>query len=528
MPDTQTDTSDLHDILRQVLGEAGFVEDEAARALMSQDIWAKGETAAFIAAPDSLDALQRTVAAAHARGVALNPRGGGMSYTSGYTPDRAGIGILDFSRLSRILEVNADDMYVTAEAGATWKQLHDALKPHGLRTPFWGPLSGLSSTLGGGLSQNNAFFGAGTYGPTSDSVTSLAVVLADGTLVRTGTGGTTGASPFWRHFGPDLTGLFLGDAGALGHKAEVTFRLIPAPEHEAWASFEFDGREACAEATAEIARQGLACEVFGFDPNLTRVRLKRASLLADVKTLGKVIGGQGSLLKGLKEGAKIAMAGRDFMEANTWSLHLVVEGRSAAGVREDMDRLKAICEARDGKETENSIPKIIRSNPFTPLNNMLGPEGERWVPVHGIVPLSKGPAVWGAIEALFETMHRRFETHRIETGFLVTTLSTNGYLIEPVFLWPEERFAIHEASVEADWLARLPRHDPNPEATALVAEARQAVIDIFTAHGGAHFQVGRAYPYREARNPAAFALLETIKAAIDPEGRVNPGALGLG
>ncbi|MEO0981061.1 MAG: FAD-binding oxidoreductase [Pseudomonadota bacterium] len=526
--DLSSATGELTAVLRQVLGPDGLVEDDAARELMSQDIWAKGDTADFVAAPETVEQVCEAVAAAHARGVALNPRGGGMSYTKGYTPDRPGVGVLDLSRLNRIVEINTEDMYVTVEAGCTWKDLNEALAPLGLRTPFWGPLSGITSTIGGGLSQNNAFFGAGTYGPTSDSVTSVAVVLADGTLVRTGTAGTDGGKPFWRHYGPDLTGLFLGDAGALGHKVEATFRLIPAPEHEDWASFEFDTRDACAQAMADVARQGLACEVFGFDPNLTKVRLKRASLMADTKTLVNVVKGQGSLLKGIKEGAKIAVAGRGFVDEAAYTLHLVVEGRSRAGVTEDLARVAKICEDLGGKAIENSIPKIIRSNPFTPLNNMLGPEGERWVPVHGIVPLSEGPATWAEIEAVFDDMRAELDAHHILTGYLITSLSTNGYLIEPVFIWPEELFAIHEASVEADYLKRLPRHDPNPEATAVVTKARQAVVDVFTKRGGAHFQIGRTYPYAEHRAPGARDLIDRIKAALDPGARVNPGALGLG
>lgn len=527
MPDDLASTEELPEILRQILGRDGVIDDLETRALFSQDIWSKGETASFIAQPASAEELSRVVAAAHQRGIPLNPRGAGMSYTNGYTPDRGGVGIVDFNRMNRILEINTGDMYVTAQAGVTWKQLHEALKPHGVRTPFWGPLSGLTSTLGGGLSQNNAFFGAGTYGPTSDSVVSLAVVLADGTLVRTGTDATKGAKPFWRHYGPDLTGLFLGDAGALGHKAEVTFRLIPTPEHEDWASFEFTSRDACAKATADIARTGIACEVFGFDPHLTRVRLKRASLLSDVKTLGNVITGQGSLLKGIAEGARIAAAGRTFLDNGTWSLHFVVEGRSKAGIADDMRRLKQMCTGHGGKETENSIPKIIRSNPFGPLNNMLGPAGERWVPVHGIVPMSEGPNTWGEIEAYFSDLKPEFDKHGIETGYLVTTLSTNGYLIEPVFIWPEARLRIHEVSVEADWLKKLKQFPENPEATAMVKQARQGVIDIFARHGAAHFQIGRSYPYKSYRSAETLALLERIKAAVDPDGVVNPGALGL-
>jgi FAD/FMN-containing dehydrogenase len=528
MTETTITAEGFADTMRQILGHDGFTDALPDRVLVSQDVWARGELADFVLRPTTVQQLCDAVAACHERGIALNPRGGGMSYTNGYAPDRQSIGLLDLAALDEIVEINAQDMYVTVQAGTTWKALHDALKPLGLRTPFWGPLSGISSTVGGGVSQNNAFFGAGTCGPTSDSVVSVAVVLADGTLVRTGTGGTANGTPFWRHYGPDLTGLFMGDCGALGYKAEITLRLIPAPEFEDWASYEFNNRDGCARAMGELARQNLACEVFGFDPNLTRVRLKRASLMADMGTLTKVMGKQGSVFKGLKEGAKIAMAGRNFMAEESWSLHFVVEGRSKAGVADDMARLRKICVELGGRETENSIPKIIRANPFTPLNNMLGPEGERWVPVHGIVPISKGPQVWEEIETLFEEMADEFEAHKVQTGYLITSMSTNGYLIEPVFLWPEEIFDIHEVSVESSILKKLPRHEPNPGATEVVARARQAVVDIFSRHGGAHFQIGRAYPYREGRQPEALALLEQIKHAIDPQNRINPGALGLG
>lgn len=529
MPDTTTDTrlDTLADLLRQRLGPDGLHQDDATLTLMSQDIWARGERAAFVAAPGTVEELAETVALAHEHGVALNPRGGGMSYTRAYAPDRPGIGVLDTRRLNRIVEINTEDMYVTAEAGCTWAALHEALKPHGLRTPFWGPLSGLTSTLGGGVSQNNAFFGAGLYGPTGDSVLGMAVVLADGTLVRTGSGGTAGAKPFWRHYGPDLTGLFIGDAGALGHKAEITFRLIPVPEHEAAASFEFSTREACAEAMAALMRENIAAEIFGFDPALTRVRLARASLTADTKALTNVMKKQGSLLKALREGAKIALAGRGFIDEAAFTLHVTVEGCSAAGVAEELAILKRIAARHGGEEIENSIPKILRANPFTPLNNMLGPQGERWVPIHGIVPASEGPACWGEIEAAFAAMKADLDAHDILTGTLITTLGTTGYLIEPVFLWPEALLEIHEASVEPGYLSKLPRHADNPDATAMVERARAAVLDVFAAHGAAHFQIGRTYRYSEGRTPEAFALIERIKGALDPDGRVNPGALGL-
>jgi len=514
-------------LLRQQLGADAFRDDLPTREFMSQDIWAKGHTAAFVAAPETVEQLQEVVRIAHARGVSLNPRGAGMSYTKAYTPDRPGVGLLDMSRLNRIVELNVADMYVTVQAGVTWAQLHTALKAMGLRTPFWGPLSGLTSTVGGGLSQNNAFFGAGKHGSTGDSVLSVAVVLADGTLVRTGTGGNITGKPFWRHYGPDLTGVFVGDAGTLGYKAEITFRLIPLPKAEETASFEFETRDACAEAQAQMMREDIACEIFGFDPNLTKVRMARASLLADAKALTNVIKGQGSVLKGIMQGARVALAGRGFMDDAGYSLHVVVEGRSRAGVKDDIAVLRKIALDLSGKEIENSIPTIIRANPFGPLNNILGPQGERWVPIHGIVPVSEGPATWAELEAGFGSMRAELDAHEILTGYLITSLATTGYLIEPVFIWPEELYAIHEATVEPEVVRKLPRHPANPAATAVVEKARQKVLEVFTKRGAAHFQIGRTYPYREGRRPETWALLEAIKKAVDEKGLINPGALGL-
>jgi len=512
---------------QQILGAENVSNDEAARKLFSQDIWAVGNTADFIISPVNTAQLSEAVQIAARGKIRLNPRGGGMSYTKGYTPSKDKTGIVDFSRMDKILEINQEDMYVTVQAGCTWKTLYEALKPLGLRTPFWGPLSGFSSTIGGGLSQNNAFFGSGTNGPSTDSVTSLTLVLADGTIVKTGTAASPHGKPFWRQYGPDLTGLFLADAGSLAYKAEATLRLIPTPEAEDWLSAEFNDRDSWTNAMAEMGRLGLACELFGFDPNLTKVRMKRASLTEDVKALKNVIKGQGGLMKGLKEGARVAMAGRGYMDNVAYSLHAAVEGHSMAETKAKIKTLKDVVLKHGGKEIENSIPKIIRSNPFGPLNNILGPEGERWAPIHGIVPMGDAVKCATDIDNMFASMASEFDTHGIYTGYLFTTLSTNGFLIEPVFYWPEEIHPIHEQTVEPHVLKKLKRHDKNPAATAVVEKARQNILDIFTKYGAAHFQIGRTYPYAENMSPETKGVLDMIKAGLDPDGLINSGSLGL-
>jgi FAD/FMN-containing dehydrogenase len=450
-----------------------------------------------------------------------------MSYTGGYTVGSPAAVCFDLRAMGAILDINQRDMTVTLQAGVTWARLHDALAPLGLRTPFWGPLSGISSTVGGGLSQNNAFFGAGLYGAASESVISVCVVLADGSIVRAGSAGAEGAKPFFRHFGPDLTGLFLGDCGAFGLKTELTLRLIEKPAHEGWASFSFQAPSPWVETIAAIARSGVASETFGFDPNLTRVRMKRASLMADASALVKVMGAQKSILAGIREGAKTALAGRSFLDGTDYSVHVAIEGQSKGQVDAGLARVRMIASQEGGLEVENTIPKVVRAQPFTPLNSMLGPSGERWAPVHGIVSHSSAQAAFNALEAVFAERAGTFETHDITTGYLVTTLSTNGFLIEPVFYWPDEIFAVHEASIEPAHLQKLPRHPANLEARAAVREARQAVIDTFASFGAAHFQVGRAYPLLASRSEGTAALYRALKLALDPKGIMNPGVLGL-
>lgn len=514
--------------LTQVLGADNVSTDADLRNLYSQDIWAKGTLADFVISPETTEQLSDAVKIASRKNIKLNPRGGGMSYTKGYAPNQEKTGMLDFSKMNAILEINTDDMYVTVQAGVTWQQLYEALKPLGYRTPFWGPLSGSQSTIGGGLSNNNAFFGAGTFGTSTESVTALTVVLADGTIVKTGTSGNKNAKPFYRHYGPDLTGLFLGDAGALAYKAEASLRLIPLPPSEGFASYEFDDVGNWVRALQDMGRLGLACELFSFDPNLQRVRMKRASLTADVKSLTNVVTQQkGGLLKGLKEGAKVALAGRGYMDDVAYSLHFMVEGHSEAEVDAKIKTLKGLAEEYGGTKIENSIPKIIRANPFGPLNNILGPQGERWVPIHGIVSMSDGQDCFADIENLFSSMEAEFEKHEITIGYLLTTLSTNGFLIEPVFIWPEEIWNIHETTVEASTLKRIKRFDKNPDATLCVEAARQGILDIFAKYGAAHFQIGRTYPYKDNREDSAWALLDNIKSLIDPSRTINSGSLGL-
>lgn len=520
-------TSSLLDELTTMLGSEFVLLDDFNCSLFAQDVYTKGKPALAVVQPGDTSELARVVAAVTAAGHAVIARGGGMSYTSGYVPSETGSVMVDTRRLDKILDINADDMYVTVQAGCTWKSLHEALRGTGLRTPYWGTLSGIHATVGGGISQNSIFWGSARHGTAADSVLSLDVVLADGSIVSTGANAQSEGSPFFRHYGPDLTGLFVADTGALGIKATATLKLIPACEYREQLSFDFSDYSTLISAMSDIARSGLADECFAFDPRLQAVRMQRESIMSDVKKFAGVLKSAGSLIGAIKDGAKVAIAGRGFMKDVKYSLHVLIEDRTSEGAASAAAEVRSICQQRSGSEIENSIPKILRANPFTPLNMMVGPNGERWAPVHTIVPHSKAASTMKAVYALIDKHDALMEEHGIGYGFLLATITHTGFVIEPVFFTPDSLSEIHKETVEAGVLRKMQCFESNPAASKATAMIRKELIDLFRKAGGIHMQIGKSYPYREGLRPEAWKIIEAVKKTLDPGKRVNPGSLGL-
>lgn len=517
----------LEAALRAAMPSGELLLDDHSRSLYAQDVYSRNHAAAMVLQPGNTEELSAALQLLHTAGVNCIPHGGGMSYTGGLIPGDEHCAVIDFGHMNRVLEINSEDMTVTVECGCTWKALHAALNEHGLRTPFWGTLSGIRATVGGGMSQNGIFWGSGQYGTAVESLLSLTVVLGDGTIVQTGSAAQKNATPFFRNFGPDLTGVFCADTGALGFKATATLRLMPQMPAREYVAFDFDNAGGLISAMSEVSRQQLASECFAFDPFLQQQRMKRQSMAADVKALAGVMKNSGGLISAVKEGAKVALAGRGYMDDVDYSMQIVVEDRIDAGAKARAEAVRTICLEAGGKEIENSIPKITRANPFGPVNSMLGPEGERWLPVHGLLPHSKAQSTFASIEGLFDANREESDRLGVGTGYLLATVSTNCFVIEPVFFWPDELYEIHEEAVEDAHLARLPRHARNEEAHAHVDGLRRQLIDLLSDIGAAHFQIGRSYHYRDALQPGAAQLIDAIKAAVDSEGRVNPGSLGL-
>lgn len=517
----------LRESLAAIVGQENVSVDQELRALLSHDVFYVPDVVAnSVVAPANSEELAAVVLALAATDVEIHVRGGGMSYTDAYTPNKATSVMLDMRRMDSILEINEEDMYVTVEAGCTWAALNTALQAKNLRTPFWGPLSGLVSTIGGGLSQNNAFFGGSTWGTTSESLIALKVVQGDGTIVETGSASTEGGRPFYRYYGPDLTGIFTGDAGAMGIKAEATFRLIRRPEKTGFLSFGFSTAAESAAAMSDMSRAGLGAELFGFDPGLTAMAMSRGTWSDNLETVRKLAKAEDSALAGLKQVAKTAIAGKSIVHRGEHSLHLTCDGRSDAAVDADLDAAREIAVRHGGKEIDNSVAKVVRAAPFGPVDSMVGPNGERWVPTHGIVAHSDAPGIWQSMLSLLKKHDAKIQEHGVAWGFLTCTMASNGFLIEPVLIWPDELLPMHRHYVRDEHLDGIKNFSANPAAREFVTFLRGELVKIFSDYHAVHFQIGKAYPYRQHRKSSTWSLAEAIKKHVDPEHRINPGCLG--
>lgn len=511
--------------LGRILGP-DLILDEEERRFRSTDVFAHRRLPIAVARPGTVERLIEVVRACAAARAPVVVRGGGASYTDGYTHAADGGVCVDTSLLKRI-EVNEVDAVVTVEAGVTWAELRDALMPRGWRTPFWGPFSGLAATVAGAMSQHSVSHGTGSWGVSAESVVGFDIVTGAGELLSTGTGGSATGAHFFRFFGPDLAGLFTGDCGALGVKARVTLRMIRRRETFQTASFSFATFEAMHAAMRAIAVEVIDDENFGLDATLQQGSLGRsqgAGAKADIAR--SVLKSATSLGSGVKALARMAAAGERDLRAASYAVHYICEGLDQAEARTRVAALRRLA-APHGTEIANTVPTVVRGMPFAPLTNTLGPGGERWLPFHAQLRWSAAIPFHRALDRYLDGLRPDMDRLGVTMGRMFMSVGPNAFIYEPALYWPDAQSIYHARVVPADHRATLPTYPDNAEARGLAERLRREIVDLMSAHGASHFQIGRVYPYLPGRNPASVALLRAVKAALDPHAILNPGVLGL-
>jgi glycolate oxidase len=124
--------------------------------------------------------------------------------------------------MNKIIEVDAENLTATVEAGVIIQTLADEAAKYGLLYPP-DPGTVKTATMGGSVAENSGGLRGLKYGITKDYVMGVKVVLADGSVVNFGNKTVKNVAGF------DMKSIFVGSEGLLGIITEILVKLIPAP-----------------------------------------------------------------------------------------------------------------------------------------------------------------------------------------------------------------------------------------------------------------------------------------------------------
>jgi len=204
-----------------------IVEAYVTRAIM--DISSKAP--AIVVRPKNVEEIQAVLKLANEKKIPIVPHSGGLSGGEA-TPTVEGAILLDLRRMNKIIEVNPDARYIIVEPGVTsaqaWRYMQENHPEYRPGVPDGAPPS---ATIMGDHLDRGFHFLSTRYGPAADAVLGLEVVLPTGEVARTGSGALPKAKWFYKWmFGPDLTGLFLGAQGTLGVVTKMAVKIYPMPK----------------------------------------------------------------------------------------------------------------------------------------------------------------------------------------------------------------------------------------------------------------------------------------------------------
>jgi len=219
-------TDDLKKKIRDIVGAENALDADLDRFGYSYDAsfvpLFPANKPELVVRPATTQEVSKIMAVAHAHGIPVTPRGAASGRTGGSIPLQGGIS-MSLERMTKILELDVNNMMVWAEAGVRTIDLYNACAAKGLFYPP-DPASWKFSTIGGNVAENAGGMRAVKYGVTSNYVMGLEVVLADGTVLL------TGGKAIKNVTGYNLTSLFTGSEGTLGIITKALLRLIPMPK----------------------------------------------------------------------------------------------------------------------------------------------------------------------------------------------------------------------------------------------------------------------------------------------------------
>ena len=241
---------EIIDQLTKILGPEAVLHTPEDLAVYSFDGTFVESNPGAIVLPQSTEEVSQVVKLAAAERLPVVARGMGSGLAAGSIPMPEGSLVISLTRMNRILEIDTQNATVLTEAGVITATLQAEVEKIGLFYPP-DPSSIKHSTIGGNIACNAGGPRCLKYGVTGDYVLGLTVVLADGSILK------TGGKPIKDVTGYDLKGLFTGSEGTLGLITEALLRLVAKPQFARTALAEFDSLADASKTVNAILSAGI-------------------------------------------------------------------------------------------------------------------------------------------------------------------------------------------------------------------------------------------------------------------------------
>lgn len=234
--------------LKSLLGAGAIITDLVGLATYQRDAGLDLGSPDGVVLPRTTEDVASIVKWANEHDMPLIARGAGTGLSGGAVAERGGL-IVEFSRMNRLIELDEIGRSAIIEPGLVTLTFDELVKKRGLYYPP-DPASSRASTLGGNLAENSGGPHCFKYGVTTNYVTGLHVVLADGKQIDLG-GGALDYPEY------DFVGLLVGSEGTLGLITQASVRLIANPPAIMTMMAAFDSIEAAGTAVSAVIARGL-------------------------------------------------------------------------------------------------------------------------------------------------------------------------------------------------------------------------------------------------------------------------------
>ena len=451
----------------RVLSDGGRLDEYTAdsywKALSARAEGAPLGRPDVVVAATSDEEVAATLRVANRHGVPVVPWGGGSGSQGGSVPTQGGI-VLDLTGLDRVVEVDETSLTVTVEAGVNGLRLERELNERGLMLPHY-PASVDLATVGGYVAARGSGVLSTRYGKIEDLVLSLRVALPTGELIDT--------VPVPRHaVGPELTQLFIGSEGTLGVVTRATLQVVPFPARRRFEVVSFPSVEDGVRAIRDALARGLR-------PSVVRLYDEVATRQTLVPVVGEELDGVATIF--------------------------AFEGEPSV-VDAEAERMCEIAREAGASILDGSLGETWWARRY-----------EFYKPPHH----PELPSIWGTIEAV---------------ATYARILDVYGAVREA--MRPYERDGLTMKIHFSHWYpwgtmiyGRFVVPDGGPDAVALHDRIWEDGVQAILGAGGVindHHGVGiKLAPYMRAQHGPALDTLRRIKEALDPNGVMNPGKLGL-